>query len=102
MDDSDRFIPDLEYRAFMLRLAKEISSQDLEEIKYALRSRIPAGIRHTLDTALRVFDHLENIGFVGPNNLFELERLFNWMGTLRLGFIVSSFIDKILMQITEL
>ena len=92
MDDDNGVITDSEYREFMLKLSRKFSSQDIEELKYILTSRLPAGIIESLDTALKVFIYLERLCFVGPNNLCELVRLFDTMGKNELSSTVKLFV----------
>ena len=76
----------------MLELSRQLNSQDLNELRYMLSSTLPAGIVGSLDTPLDVFQHLERLMFVGPNNLRKLERLFWSMGEERLSSMVKSYI----------
>ena len=69
-------IPDGEYRAMMLKLSRQLSS-DLEGVKYMLRSIIRDGVSERLTTILQVFVHLEQREFVGPGNLHGLQELLH-------------------------
>ena len=94
MGSLDAWIPDLKYREFMLQLSRQITSQDMEELKYILASRIPDGIMESLDTALELFRHLERRLFVGPNNLCSLKELFGVMKK-------QTFCDILLTELKE-
>ena len=96
MDNLNATIPDLKYRCFILKLSQQLTSQDIEQLKYMLMSPvspvIPGGIMESLDTTLKLFFHLEKLLFVGPNNLWKLAELFRVMGKQRLCDIVIKFI----------
>jgi hypothetical protein len=79
MDGDIEAIPDLKYRAFMLKLSRQITAQDLAELKYMLTSLIPDGKKEKLSTAIELFRFLEQQLFVGTNNLGDLEKLFRLM-----------------------
>ena len=77
MEGLGRWIPDVEYRIFMLNLSRQVTAQDMEELKYMLASPvIPDGRMDTFNTALKLFYHLKNLRFVGPDNLGNLKELF--------------------------
>ena len=58
MMNNQRNLLDLNYRRFIRNLAREVTPQDMEELKYMLTSIIPAGIMESLDTPLKLLDHL--------------------------------------------
>ena len=93
MQNLNSTIPDLKYRGFVVQLSRQLTSQDTEELKYMLTLRIPASIMESLDTNLKLFLHLERLEFVGPNNLWELAKLFRAMESHRLGDIITNFIQ---------
>jgi hypothetical protein len=76
----------------MLQLSDQLTSQDIEELKYILTSAIPDGIMESLNTTFDLFRHLEKLLFVGPNNLWKLAELFRVMRRQRLCDIVIKFI----------
>ena len=88
-DENNAMIPNLEYRLFMLQLSHHLNSQDMEKLKYSYG--IPRGIGEKLTTPLKVLDHLECRGLVGPNNLYELEIRFSLMKKKKLSSMVASF-----------
>ena len=85
-------IPDGEYRAMMLRLSRQLSS-DLDGVKYMLRSIIRDGVSERLTTVLQVFVHLEQREFVGPGNLRGLQKLLHRLERHELCAMVASFIE---------
>ena len=85
----DEIITDFEYRKFMLELSRQFTTQDTDELKFMLTSKLPA---EDINTPLDVFQHLERLKFVGPNNLRKLARLFWSMGKERLYSMVTSYI----------
>jgi hypothetical protein len=84
-------IPDLKYRGFMLNLSRQITAQDMAELKYMLTSLIPDGRKESLDTALELFRFLEQQLFIGPNNLGNLQELFRLMDKQKLYEMVRNF-----------
>ena len=94
MDSLKDWIPDLEYREFMVELSEQITAQDLERMRYMLTSKslFPAGIMERLDTGLKLFVFLEQILFVGPNNLMKLQELFRTIRNPKLCEMVTNYI----------
>ena len=82
-----------DYRISMLKLSQRITEKDMEELKYVLTSRIPDGKKESLKTALELFRYLEQILFVGPNNLSRLKELFREMGKPNLYEVILSKIE---------
>ena len=70
---------EFEYRISMLKLSWQITAQDMEELKYVLTSLIPDGKKESLTTALELFRYLEQILFVGPDNLSKLIEILRQM-----------------------
>ena len=93
MDGVNKCIPDLEYRVFMLKLSRQITAQDMAELKYLLSSLIPEGKKESLKTALELFRYLEMLLFVGTNNLTNLKELFRRMDKPELCQMVTKFIQ---------
>ena len=91
MDGLNKWIPDLEYREFMLKLSREITLQDMAELKYVLTSLIPEGEKESLKTALELFRYLEMLLFVGANNLARLKEIFLIMDKPKLCEMVAEF-----------
>lgn len=87
-NDADFGLIDAKYRSLILKLSRKLSC---DELKYMLKLRIPAGKREKLTTTLQVFDHLENLQFVGPSNLDGLIRLLKLMGEHELLEMVEKF-----------
>ena len=92
MDGLREMIPDLKYRGFMLKLSRQITEEDMDELKYMLTSCIPDGKMEKLDTVLKLFRFLEQQLFVGPNNLSKLEELFRLMNKPALCETVTKYI----------
>ena len=92
MDGLSKKIPNLEYRVFMLKLSRQITPKDMEELKYVLTSLIPEGKKESLKTALELFRYLEMLLFVGTNNLANLEELFRVMDKPELCQMITKFI----------
>ncbi len=92
MDGLREMIPDLKYRGFMLKLSRQITAQDMGELKYMLTSLIPEGKMEKLDTVLKLFRFLEQQLFVGPNNLSKLAELFRAMNKPKLCQMITHFI----------
>ena len=82
----------MKYRGFMARLSDQITAQDLEKLKYMLTPLIPEGKKESLDTVTKLFTCLEQLLFVGPNNLENLEELFREMKKPKLYEMVTKFI----------
>lgn len=82
----------LEYRIFILRLSRFVTTQDMAELKYA--TAIPRGIAERLITPLDVFQYLESAGLMGPKNLNDLERLFISMERYELRRMVRTFKEE--------
>ena len=93
MDGLNKWIPDLEYREFMLKLSRQITAVDMAELKYMLTSRIPDGKKESLKTALELFRYLEMLLFVGTNNLANLKELFRRMDKPELCQMITKFIQ---------
>ena len=93
MDGLNKWIPDLEYREFMLKLSRQITAVDMAELKYMLTSRIPDGKKESLKTALELFRYLEMLLFVGTNNLANLRELFRRMDKPELCQMITKFIQ---------
>ena len=93
MDGLSNWIPDVEYREFMLKLSRQITAQDVAELKYVLTSLIPEGKKESLKTALELFRYLEMLLFVGTNNLANLEALFRRMDKPELCQMITKFIQ---------
>ena len=85
-------IPDLEDRIFTVKLSRQITAQDMEELKYVLASPIiPDGKMETLNTPLKLFYYLKNLQFVGPNNLENMEELFRRLENPTLYQMITNF-----------
>ena len=93
MDGVNKCIPDLEYRVFMLKLSRQITTQDIAELKYLLSSLIPESKKESLKTALELFRYLEMLLFVGANNLANLKELFRRMDKPELCQMITKFIQ---------
>ena len=81
-----------EYRLFILRLSRFVTTHDMEELKYA--TEIPRGIAERLTTPLDVFQYLESAGLMGSENLNDLERLFILMEKYYLSRMVRTFKEE--------
>ena len=95
MGDTDNdadfgLIGDAKYRSLILKLSRKLSC---DELKYMMKTQIPAGKREKLTTTLQVFDHLENLQFVGPSNLCGLIYLLKLMDEHELLEIVKKFLQ---------
>ena len=93
MDGLNKSILDFEYRVFMLKLSRQITSQDMAELKYLLSSLIPESKKESLKTALELFRYLEMLLFVGTNNLANLQELFRRMDKPELYQMITKFIQ---------
>ena len=94
MDGLRKWIPSLEYREFMLNLSRQITAQDMAELKYMLVSpEFPEGKMESLKTALELFRFLEHMRFVEPSNLGNLKELFRSMGKAELFQMTTKFIQ---------
>ena len=91
MDGLSKIIPDIKYREFMLKLSWQITEQDMDEIKYMLKSRIPEGKKESLNTALKLIDYLEQKKLVEPNSLGNLEELFRRMDKPKLCEMITKY-----------
>ena len=81
----------MKYRGFMARLSDQITAQDLEKLKYMLTPLIREGKKESLDTVVKLFTCLEQVLFVGPNNLENLKELFFEMDKPKLCQMVAKF-----------
>ena len=75
----------------MARLTDQITAQNLEKLKYMLTPLIPEGKKESLDTVTKLFTYLEQILFVEPNNLENLEGLFREMDNPKLYETITKF-----------
>jgi ribosomal protein L17 len=69
MDGDIEMIPDLKYRVFMLKLSRQITEQDMKELKYVLTRLIPNGKKEKLNSALECFVYLNNKNLLEKINL---------------------------------
>lgn len=92
-DKMNETIPDLKYRAFMLKLSHHLTSDDVEELKYLLAPVILDGKREKLLTPLNLLSYVENVGIVGPGKLGQLEKLLRIMDKHKLCDMVRRFIE---------
>lgn len=81
--------------AHCLELSRQLKSNEseFEEFKFLLRKRIPDGKREGLGTPLQIFECLEQLELVGPDNLSELEKLLGLINC-ELCAKVSGFMEK--------
>ena len=93
MDSLRRWKDELKYRGFITRLTDQITEQDMEKLKYMLTPLIPDGKKESLVTGIKLFTFLEQILFVEPNNLENLEELFLEMDKPALSQIIRTFIQ---------
>ena len=91
MDGLSKWKNELKYRGFMARLTEQITVHDLEKLKYMLTPLIPEGKKESLDTVTKLFTCLEQMLFVGPNNLENLEELFREMDNPKLCQMLTKF-----------
>ena len=87
---ADFGLMEAKYRSLILKLSRKLSC---DELKYMMKPRIPAGKREKLTTTLQVFDHLENLQFVGPSNLDGLIYLLKLMDEHELIEMVKKFLQ---------
>ena len=80
------------YRALMLKLSKQITPDDLRDLKYMLTDIIPDGIKETLPTAIELFRHLEKLRFVQESNLQDVKELFRDMERFSLCQMITNFV----------
>ena len=92
MDGLSEWRNELKYRGFMARLSDQITAQDFEKLKYMLTPLIRKGRMESLDTVIKLFDCLEEMLFVGPNNLDNLKETFFEMDKPKLCQMVAKFI----------
>ena len=92
IDGLNKWIPDLEYRVFMLKLSRQITAQDMEQLKRVLSSLIPEGKKESLKTALELFRYLEMLLFVETNNLAKLKEVFRIIDKPILCEMITKFI----------
>ena len=93
MDGLSRWKIELKYRGFMARLTDQITERDMEKLKYMLTPLIPEGIKESLVTVTKLFTFLEQILFVEPNNLGNLEKLFREMDKPSFCQMIRTFIQ---------
>ena len=91
MDGLSRWKVELKYRGLMARLTDRITEREMEKLKYMLTPLIPEGKKESLDTVTKLFTFLEQVLFVEPNNLGNLEELFREMDKLSLCQMIRTF-----------
>ena len=101
MDGLSKWRNELKYRGFMARLTDQITAQDLEKLKYMLTPLIPEGKKESLNTVTKLFTCLEQMLFVGPTNLENLEELFREVDNPKLCQMLTKFMQGRRTQTTQ-
>ena len=79
------------YRKLLLDLSSELSTSDLEKLKYASIDLIPRGTIENVTSGLKFFDVLEQDGRITPQNLSLLENMLTAIGRMDLAWKIQHF-----------
>ena len=79
------------FRKLLLDFSSELSSHDLEKLKFASIDLIPRGMIETVSSGLKLFDVLEQDGRITPQNLSLLENMLTAIGRMDLAWKIQHF-----------
>ena len=81
------------YRKLLLGLSSELSTSDLEKLKFASIDLIPRGTIENVTSALKFFDVLEQDVRITPQNLSLLENMLTTIGRMDLASKIQQFMN---------
>ena len=79
------------YRKLLVELSLELSTKDLETLKYAAVDFIPLGRTENMGSGLQFFDALEQDMRIGPRNLTLLQDMFKTIFRVDLAQRIQAF-----------
>ena len=79
------------YRKLLLELSSELSSHDLEKLKFASIDLIPRGTIENISSGLKFFDVLEQDGRITPQYLSLLADMLETIGRVDLAWKIQCF-----------
>ena len=87
-EDENRLSP---FRKLLLNFSSELSTHDLEKLKFASIDLIPRGMIESVSSGLKLFDFLEQDGRITPQNLSLLVDMLTAIGRMDLAWKVQHF-----------
>ena len=82
------------YRKLLVELSLELSTKDLETLKYAAVDFIPLGKTENMGSGLQFFDALEQDMRIGPRNLTLLQDMFETIFRVDLAQRIQAFSNE--------
>ena len=82
------------YRKLLVALSKELSTKDLETLKYAAVDFIPLRRTENMGSGLQFFDALEQDVKICPRNLTLLQDMFETIGRVDLAQRIQAFSNE--------
>ena len=79
------------YRKLLLKLSSDLTSNDLERLKFAAVDFIPRGRTENIGSGVQLFDVLEQDLIIGPQNLGLLQDMFKTIGRVDLAWKIQPF-----------
>ncbi|PFX33104.1 hypothetical protein AWC38_SpisGene2034 [Stylophora pistillata] len=83
------------YRRLLIDMSTELSSKDLERLKYAVGDRLPKRLTENMESGLKLFEALEQDVHIGPQNLSLLHDGFKAIGRVDLAQRIQVFSRKL-------
>ena len=83
------------FRKLLLNFSSELSSHDLEGLKFACIDLIPRGMIESVSSGLKLFDVLEQDGQITPQNLSLLMDMLSTIGRKDLAWKVEHFLTSL-------
>ena len=80
------------YRKLLIQLSLNLSSKDLEMLKFAAVDVIPRGQTENIGSGLHFFDVLEQDIKIGPRNLSLLQDMLHTIGRVDLEERIQSYL----------
>lgn len=80
------------YRKLLIDLSLNLSSKDLEMLRFAAVDSIPRGRLENIGSGLQFFDVLEQDIKIGPRNLSLLQDMFKTIGRVDLAQRIQSYL----------
>lgn len=76
-------------------MSMELSSKDLERLKYAVGDRLPKRLTENIESGLKLFEALEHDVHISPLDLTLLQDGFNAIGRADLAQKIQDFSSKL-------
>ena len=83
------------FRKLLLDFSSELSTHDLEKLKFASIDLIPRGMIESVSSGLKLFDVLEQDGRITPQNLSLLMDMLTAIGRMDLAWKVEHFLTTL-------